>query len=96
MQSLLSIFQEVRDPRDLNARVTEITLHPWHAEHGSEPADIDTHPIPACPAKAGGTHFHHDCPFIFVAPKIAIRFQERNGCEASTHPCEPAGRRVAN
>ncbi len=55
--------------------VTEITLHPWHAEHGFEPADIDTHPIPARPAKNEGAHFHHDCLFVFVAPKRPMKLQ---------------------
>jgi 8-oxo-dGTP pyrophosphatase MutT (NUDIX family) len=63
--------------------VTEITLHPWHAGHGSEPVDIDTHPIPARPAKAEGAHFHHDCLFIFVALKIAMRLQEDEVSAAS-------------
>lgn len=31
------------------------------------PLDIDTHPIPANPAKNEGAHFHHDFAYVMVA-----------------------------
>lgn len=34
---------------------------------GPHPLDIDTHPIPANPAKAEGAHVHHDFMFAFVS-----------------------------
>lgn len=52
------------------------TLHPWHAEHGYQPADIDTHAIPARPAKGEGEHWHHDCMFIFIAERAPTERQE--------------------
>jgi 8-oxo-dGTP pyrophosphatase MutT (NUDIX family) len=55
--------------------LTDIALAPWHAEHQFEPIDVDTHPIPQRPAKQEGAHWHHDCLYVFVAPKITIRMQ---------------------
>lgn len=52
------------------------TLHPWHAAHGGEPADIDTHEIPARPANGEGGHFHHDALFVFVADRTLPQRQE--------------------
>ncbi|MFA9439721.1 NUDIX hydrolase [Uliginosibacterium sp. sgz301328] len=41
------------------------------------PLDIDTHPIPARPAKNEGAHRHHDLAFLAVADdSIALRPQE--------------------
>jgi 8-oxo-dGTP pyrophosphatase MutT (NUDIX family) len=56
--------------------VTDLALHPWHAGHDFEPADIDTHPIPPRPAKQEGAHWHHDCLYVFVAPKVPIKLEE--------------------
>jgi 8-oxo-dGTP pyrophosphatase MutT (NUDIX family) len=63
--------------------VTDITLHSWHAKYGFQPVDIDTHPIPARPAKDEGAHFHHDCLFVLIAPKLPIRLQEDEVSAAS-------------
>jgi 8-oxo-dGTP pyrophosphatase MutT (NUDIX family) len=53
--------------------VTDNALDPWHAERNFEPIDIDTHPIPPRPAKQEGAHWHHDCIYLFIAPKTAVR-----------------------
>lgn len=44
--------------------------------------DIDTHEIPANPAKGEGTHFHHDFVYLVRAPKDNIllpQLEEVNG-----------------
>jgi 8-oxo-dGTP pyrophosphatase MutT (NUDIX family) len=56
--------------------VTGISLHPWHARHDGQPADIDTHPIPARPAKGEDAHWHHDALFVFTAERTALERQE--------------------
>jgi 8-oxo-dGTP pyrophosphatase MutT (NUDIX family) len=56
--------------------LTDIALDPWHAEHQFAPINIDTHPIPPRPVKQEGPHWHHDCLYVFLAPKISIRAQE--------------------
>jgi 8-oxo-dGTP pyrophosphatase MutT (NUDIX family) len=56
--------------------IAEVSLHPWHAFNGGQPADIDTHQIAARPAKGEGDHWHHDCMFIFVAEKARTERQE--------------------
>jgi 8-oxo-dGTP pyrophosphatase MutT (NUDIX family) len=56
--------------------ITALVLHPWHAEHDGQPADIDTHPIPARPEKAEGAHWHHDCLYVFVGERTPIERQE--------------------
>jgi 8-oxo-dGTP pyrophosphatase MutT (NUDIX family) len=55
-----------------------LALDPCHIAHGHdfEPADIDTHEIPPRPAKGEGAHLHHDCLYIFVAPKVLITPEE--------------------
>jgi 8-oxo-dGTP pyrophosphatase MutT (NUDIX family) len=47
--------------------LTDLTLHPWHAEHGGMPIDIDVHPIPDNPKKGEPAHFHHDFRYVFLA-----------------------------
>jgi 8-oxo-dGTP pyrophosphatase MutT (NUDIX family) len=56
--------------------ISNMSLHPWHDHHGGQPADIDTHPMPARPAKGEGDHFHHDCMFVFIAERSVIERQE--------------------
>lgn len=51
--------------------LTKITPHPWHAENGGIPFDIDTHAIPARPAKGEAAHWHHDALFLAIAPPAA-------------------------
>jgi 8-oxo-dGTP pyrophosphatase MutT (NUDIX family) len=63
--------------------VTEIMLHPWHAEHDFEPINIDTHPIPPRPAKAEGAHWHHDCLYVFIARRTPTSRQEEEVSAAS-------------
>jgi 8-oxo-dGTP pyrophosphatase MutT (NUDIX family) len=63
--------------------VIDITLHPWHAEYGFQPVDIDTHPIPARPGKDEGAHWHHDCLYVFVAAKTRLQHQEEEVSGAS-------------
>lgn len=54
------------------AEETGVTaLAPWPTPDGVDlPLDIDTHAIPANPAKAEGAHVHHDFIYLFhtVAP----------------------------
>jgi len=54
--------------------IGQVVLHPWH-KGGDRPIDIDTHAIPAHPAKGEAAHFHHDIRFVFVAD----RFERLNG-----------------
>jgi 8-oxo-dGTP pyrophosphatase MutT (NUDIX family) len=68
----LAAEREIRE----ETGVTAIALHPWHAEHDGQPADIDTHPIPARPEKCEGKHWHHDCLFVFVAERTPLERQE--------------------
>lgn len=49
---------------------SDIAQHPWTAKH-SLPVDVDTHPIPANPAKNEGPHLHHDFRFLAVASDTA-------------------------
>lgn len=51
--------------------VRDLVLHPWHAAHGGLPVDIDTHAIPARPAKGEPNHWHFDMRFVFLAPDPA-------------------------
>lgn len=46
--------------------LTDLTLHPWHADHGGMPIDLDIHPIPANPKKGEPAHFHHDFRYVFL------------------------------
>lgn len=48
-----------------------LVLHPWHAAHDGLPVDIDTHAIPARPAKGEPDHWHFDMRFVFLAPAQA-------------------------
>lgn len=50
--------------------VSGLTLHPWCVEHGV-PLDIDTHAVPANPAKGEGEHWHHDVRFLAVANSLS-------------------------
>jgi 8-oxo-dGTP pyrophosphatase MutT (NUDIX family) len=58
--------------------LADIALAPWHIACGRdfEPADIDTHAIPERPAKQEGAHRHHDCLYVFIAPKAVITPEE--------------------
>jgi 8-oxo-dGTP pyrophosphatase MutT (NUDIX family) len=47
------------------AGVDPCVLHAWH-ERMDGPFDIDTHAIPAQPAKGDGLHLHHDFIYLFV------------------------------
>jgi len=46
--------------------IQDIALHEWHHQHAI-PFDIDTHHVPARPAKNEGDHVHHDVMYIAVA-----------------------------
>jgi ADP-ribose pyrophosphatase YjhB (NUDIX family) len=46
--------------------VSSLALHPWCATRGV-PFDIDTHSVPANPAKGEGAHLHHDFRFLAIA-----------------------------
>lgn len=54
--------------------VLDAILHAWSHLH-SIPLDIDSHAIPANPAKNEGAHFHHDFRFLAVAPESALQAQ---------------------
>jgi 8-oxo-dGTP pyrophosphatase MutT (NUDIX family) len=62
--------REIREETGVSA-----VLHPGHAAHGGQPADIDTHAMPARPEKGEGAHWHHDCLFVFVTERTAIERQ---------------------
>lgn len=49
--------------------VEDIVLHPWCIEHNL-PLDIDTHAVPANPAKGEGPHFHHDFRYLAIARNV--------------------------
>jgi 8-oxo-dGTP pyrophosphatase MutT (NUDIX family) len=54
------------------AEETGVTaLAPWPADTAALPLDIDTHAIPANPAKAEGAHVHHDYIYFFRALETA-------------------------
>lgn len=56
--------------------VAELVLHAWHRD-ADLPIDIDTHAIPARPARNEPAHHHFDLRFAFVAPRdAALRGQE--------------------
>jgi 8-oxo-dGTP pyrophosphatase MutT (NUDIX family) len=57
-----SAMREVAEETGL----TDIELHPWCQTHGV-PFDIDTHVVPARPAKGEGSHLHHDFRYLAVA-----------------------------
>ena len=46
--------------------VANAVQHPWLATHGI-PLDIDSHDIPANPAKGEGAHVHHDFMYLLEA-----------------------------
>jgi len=46
--------------------VAALARLPWGGEHPA-PFDIETHAIPAHPAKAEGAHVHHDFIYLFAA-----------------------------
>ena len=46
--------------------VAHTVLHPWLATNGI-PIDIDSHDIPANPAKGEGAHVHHDFMYLLEA-----------------------------
>lgn len=46
--------------------VSGLVLHRWSLAHGI-PFDVDTHRVPANPAKNEGPHLHHDFRFLAVA-----------------------------
>jgi len=48
------------------AEETGVRVVPATLEHGA-PFDIDTHAIPANPAKGEGAHWHHDFVYLFEA-----------------------------
>lgn len=52
--------------------VAGLALHTWHAARGGLPVDIDTHRIPARPARDEPDHWHFDMRFVFVAPRDGI------------------------
>ena len=54
--------------------VLDAILHAWSKIHGI-PLDIDSHAIPANPAKDEGAHLHHDFRFLAVAPESALQAQ---------------------
>lgn len=45
--------------------LTGLQIHSWHEKNGLIPLDIDSHLIPANPAKMEFSHFHHDFLFAF-------------------------------
>ncbi len=47
--------------------VTELQPHPWHADRPF-PFHINSHRIPARPAKGEGAHWHHDALYLMRAP----------------------------
>lgn len=49
----------------------DLSLHPWHVAHDLLPIDIDSHSIPANPAKGEAAHTHHDFRYVFIAPPDA-------------------------
>ncbi|WP_140627904.1 NUDIX hydrolase [Methylibium rhizosphaerae] len=59
-----SALREVRE----ETGVADAQAHPWSLAHGI-PLDIDSHDIPANPAKGEGPHVHHDFQFLAVAPE---------------------------
>jgi 8-oxo-dGTP pyrophosphatase MutT (NUDIX family) len=67
----LAAEREIREETGL----VDLMLHPWHVEHDGQPADINTHPIPARPEKGEGGHWHHDCLYIFIAGRAPIERQ---------------------
>lgn len=46
--------------------LVDLVLHPWHADHGGLPIDIDVHAIPANPRKGEPAHLHHDFRYLYV------------------------------
>ncbi len=53
----------------------EVTLHPWHHEHGYTPINIDTHRIPENHKKQEKEHWHHDCTFVFTVQDDTVTLQ---------------------
>lgn len=53
-----------------------LVLHPWHGPDAPGldplPIDIDTHFIPARPAKGEPDHWHFDMRFVFVLAREAV------------------------
>ncbi len=62
-----SFVASARREAEEETGVTGLSFHPWHAARGGLPIDIDTHAIPARPAKSEPDHFHFDMRFVFVA-----------------------------
>ena len=46
--------------------LADLVLHPWHADHGGLPIDIDIHAIPANAKKGEPAHLHHDFRYLYV------------------------------
>lgn len=62
-----SACREVREETGLDA------LAPYPAHDGPvAPLDLDTHPIPARPAKGEGAHRHHDFAYLAVAARAFV------------------------
>lgn len=48
--------------------ITSVRAADWHREH-EIPLDIDTHFIPANPARGEESHYHHDFLYVLVADR---------------------------
>lgn len=50
--------------------IANLRLHPWHEEQ-DRPFVIDSHDVPAKPARNEPDHVHHDLQYLFLADPLA-------------------------
>jgi 8-oxo-dGTP pyrophosphatase MutT (NUDIX family) len=69
-----TLWDSARREVEEETNVYGAQLHGWSAWH-RVPLDIDSHAIPANPAKGEGDHVHHDFTFLAIAPEQELHAQ---------------------
>jgi hypothetical protein len=64
-------------------------MYPVFTPHPDIPLNIDSHPIPANPAKSEGAHWHHDFRYLAIAStQASLKPQELEVHDARWFPLQ--------